>query len=194
MERGLSMSEISFTLELPMITNPYSGSITERNLWEAFIAESMAANRYTYYASVAKKSGYEQIAAILSHTADNEREHAKIWFKQLQQLGGMTANLLAAANNEHLEWFISYPKMAQDAYRDGFAELGRLFEAVANIEQHHEEVFRGLLRGVDTDTIFRDTGLILWECRNCGHIELSETAPALCPVCNHPQAFFQRFT
>lgn len=188
------MSKIELSLDLPSVTNPYSGTKTECNLWEAYIAESMAANRYTYYASVARKAGHEWIAAIFAHTAENEREHAKIWFKRLQQLGGLATNLSAAANNEHLEWYISYPQMATDAYEDGFEELGRLFEAVANIEKHHEEVFRDLLRGVDTDTIFRGTGLTLWECRNCGHIELSETAPEMCPVCNHPQAFFQKFT
>ena len=169
----------------------YSGSETEKNLWIAFIGESIARNRYDYYASVAKKSGFEQMAEIFQNTALNEKEHAKLWFKALKQISAHNENLKRAAEEENLEWTEIYSKMALTADYEGFPELADLFRRVALIERRHEEQFRQLLKDIDADEVFSKSGIAVWQCRNCGHVELALNAPAVCPVCSHPQAFFQ---
>ncbi|MBQ8512031.1 MAG: rubrerythrin family protein [Clostridia bacterium] len=171
--------------------NPYAGTKTEKNLWEAFAGESQARNKYTYFASVAKKAGYEQIAAIFQQTADNEKEHAKLWFKALGELGDTAANLLHAAEGENYEWTDMYDGFAKDADAEGFHELAAQFRAVAAIEKTHEERYRALLNNVESKTVFEKSGVTVWECRNCGHIVVGTAAPAVCPVCNHPQAYFE---
>ena len=171
--------------------NPYAGTKTEKNLWEAFAGESQARNKYTYFASVAKKAGYEQIAALVLKTADNEKEHAKLWFKALGQLGDTAENLLQAAQGEHYEWTDMYERMAKDAEEEGFAELAQQFRGVAAVEKAHEERYRKLLNNVQAKAVFEKSGITLWECRNCGHLVLSTEAPVVCPVCNHPQSYFE---
>ena len=171
--------------------NPYAGTKTEKNLWEAFAGESQARNKYTYFASVAKKAGYEQIAALFLKTADNEKEHAKLWFKALGQLGDTAENLLQAAQGEHYEWTDMYERMAKDAEEEGFAELAQQFRGVAAVEKAHEERYRKLLNNVQAKAVFEKSGITLWECRNCGHLVLSTEAPVVCPVCNHPQSYFE---
>lgn len=185
------MCDFDLTIKVPMRTNPYMGSSTEYNLWQAYVGESMASNRYLYYASVARKAGYEYIAAAFEKIAANEKEHAKIWFKELNQIGSLSENLGMTAQGENHECTSLYPRMAEEAYNEGFNKLGKLFEAVAKIEHHHECVFRDLIYELETDSSFQKSGLVVWECRNCGHIELAEAAPLTCPVCDHPQAFFQ---
>ena len=167
------------------------GSRTEKNLMAAFAGESQARNKYTYFASVAKKEGYEQIAAIFQQTADNEKEHAKLWFKALGGIGNTAENLVSAANGEKEEWTEMYPEFARVAREEGFVALALQFEAVAKIEKEHEERYRKLLENVETAQVFAKAGITVWVCRNCGHIHISETAPKVCPVCLHPQAYFE---
>ena len=171
--------------------NPYVGTKTEKNLMEAFAGESMARNKYTYFASVAKKAGYEQIAALFLKTADNEKEHAKLWFKALGELGDTPTNLLHAAEGEEYEWTDMYDRMAREADEEGFPELAAQFRGVAAIEKHHEERYRALLKNVEEKAVFEKSGVTIWECRNCGHIVISTKAPDVCPVCKHPQSFFE---
>ena len=171
--------------------NPYAGTKTEKNLWEAFAGESQARNKYTYFASVAKKAGYEQIAALFLQTAENEKEHAKLWFKALGELGDTAENLLHAAEGENAEWTDMYERMAKDAEEEGFTELAAQFRGVAAIEKAHEERYRALLKNVEAMEVFKKSGVTIWECRNCGHIAVGTEAPAVCPVCNHPQSFFE---
>ena len=173
------------------MANKYAGTKTEQNLWEAFAGESQARNKYTYFASVAKKAGFEQIAALFLATAENEKEHAKLWFKELGQLGSTAENLLHAAEGENAEWTDMYERMAQDAEAEGFPELAAKFRGVAAIEKSHEERYRALLKNVETKQVFEKSGVQVWECRNCGHIVVGTKAPEVCPVCNHPQAYFE---
>ena len=168
------------------------GSKTEANLWYAFAGESQARNKYTYFASKAKKEGYEQIAALFLETADNEKEHAKMWFKELSGIGSTLENLKAAAAGEHEEWTDMYAQFADVAEEEGFAEIARKFRAVAAVEKHHEERYLALASNVENDEVFtKKTGLHVWKCRNCGHVQVSESAPELCPVCAHPKAYFE---
>ena len=171
--------------------NPYADTKTEKNLWEAFAGESQARNKYTYFASVAKKAGYEQIAALFLHTAQNEMEHAKLWFKALGELGDTAENLLHAAEGENAEWTDMYDRMAREADEEGFHDLAEQFRGVAAIEKMHEERYRKLLSNVETMQVFEKSGVTIWECRNCGHIVVGTKAPEICPVCKHPQAFFE---
>ena len=181
---GIKMSEVKST-------NRYAGTKTEKNLMEAFAGESMARNKYTYFASVAKKAGYEQIAALFLHTADNEKEHAKLWFKALGGVGTTEENLLHAAEGENAEWTDMYERMAKEAEEEGFAELAEKFRGVAAIEKAHEERYRKLLQNVEEKAVFEKSGVKVWECRNCGHLVVGTKAPDVCPVCNHPQAYFE---
>ena len=167
------------------------GTKTEKNLWTAFAGESQARNKYTYFASVAKKEGYEQIAEIFQKTADNEKEHAKLWFKALGGIGTTAANLLAAAEGENYEWTDMYATFAKEAEEEGFVELAYKFRAVAAIEKTHEERYRALLSNVEMQTVFEKAGEAIWECRNCGHLVMGLKAPLACPVCAHPQSFFE---
>ena len=171
--------------------NPFAGTKTEKNLWEAFAGESQARNKYTYFASVAKKAGYEQIAALFLQTAENEKEHAKLWFKALGGLGDTAENLLHAAEGENYEWTDMYDRMAREADEEGFHELAEQFRGVAAIEKSHEERYRKLLHNVEAKQVFEKSGVTLWECRNCGHLVMGTKAPEVCPVCKHPQAFFE---
>ena len=168
------------------------GSKTEQNLMTAFAGESQATNKYTYYASKAKKEGFVQIGKIFEETAANEREHAKLWFKYLHNNGVPTTaeNLLDAAQGENYEWTDMYAKFAQTAKEEGFEKLAYLFEAVGKIEKRHEERYRKLLHNVETKEVFKKAGIVMWECANCGHIHIGESAPEMCPVCAHPQAYF----
>ena len=174
-----------------MATNKYAGTQTEKNLQEAFAGESQARNKYTYFASVAKKEGYEQMSALFLKTADNEKEHAKMWFKELAGLGDTAQNLEAAADGENYEWTDMYDGFAKTAEEEGFHELAAKFRAVAEIERHHEERYRALLKNIETAQVFEKSEVKVWECRNCGHIVVGTKAPEVCPVCNHPQSFFE---
>ena len=167
------------------------GSQTEKNLWAAFAGESQARNKYTYYASKAKKDGYVQISNIFTETANNEKEHAKIWFKLVEGIGDTPANLKAAAAGEHDEWTSMYPGFAKTAKEEGFDKIAALFEAVATIEKEHEERYKLLLINTEQDKVFKKGEKILWQCLNCGYICEGDTAPQVCPVCAHPQAYFQ---
>jgi len=167
------------------------GTKTEKNLLEALAGESVARNKYTYFASVAKKEGYEQIAAIFEQTANNEKEHAKLWFKALGELGDTAANLLSAANGENYEWTDMYERFAKDAEEEGFKELAAKFRMVAKIEKAHEERYRALLKNVEMKAVFEKAEETIWECRNCGHLVMGKKAPDVCPVCAHPQSFFE---
>ncbi len=167
------------------------GSKTESNLLAAFMGESEARNKYTYFASTAKKDGYEQIAAIFQETADNEKEHAKMWFKELGLLGNTAENLLAAAQGENYEWTDMYERFAKEAEEEGFTALAVKFRMVAEIEKHHEERYRALLHNIEMQEVFEKSTVTVWECRNCGHIVVGTKAPEVCPVCNHPQSYFQ---
>lgn len=167
------------------------GTKTEKNLQTAFAGESQARNKYTYFASVAKKEGYEQIAELFLKTAENEKEHAKLWFKALGELGDTAANLLAAAEGENYEWTDMYDTFAKEAEEEGFTELAYKFRAVAAIEKAHEERYRALLKNVKEVAVFEKKDETLWECRNCGHLVTSKDAPEVCPVCAHPQSFFE---
>ena len=172
-------------------TTKYSGTQTEKNLEAAFAGESQARNKYTYFASVAKKQGFEQIADLFLKTANNEKEHAKMWFKELNGIGDTAENLLAAAEGENYEWTDMYEDFAKTAEEEGFSELAHKFRLVAAIEKHHEERYRALLRNVETAEVFKRSEIKVWECRNCGHIVVGKEAPEVCPVCNHPQSYFQ---
>ena len=172
-------------------TTKYSGTQTEKNLEAAFAGESQARNKYTYFASVAKKQGFEQIANLFLKTADNEKEHAKMWIKELNGLGDTAENLLAAAEGENYEWTDMYEDFAKTAEEEGFTELAHKFRLVAAIEKHHEERYRALLRNVETAEVFKRSEIKVWECRNCGHIVVGKEAPEVCPVCNHPQSYFE---
>ena len=173
------------------MANKYAGTKTEKNLWEAFAGESQARNKYTYFASVAKKEGYEQISALFLKTAENEKEHAKLWFKELGELGKTTDNLQHAAEGENFEWTDMYERMAKEAEEEGFPELAAKFRGVGAIEKMHEERYRQLLQNVETAQVFEKSEVKVWECRNCGHIVVGTKAPEVCPVCNHPQAYFE---
>ena len=175
----------------PAGSSKYAGTQTEKNLQTAFAGESQARNKYTYFASVAKKEGYEQIAALFLKTADNEKEHAKMWFKELGELGDTIANLNAAADGENYEWTDMYDGFAKTADEEGFPELAEKFRLVAAIEKHHEERYRALLNNVETKQVFEKSEVKVWECRNCGHIVVGTKAPEVCPACAHPQSFFE---
>ena len=167
------------------------GTKTEKNLQAAFAGESQARNKYTYFASVAKKEGYEQIAELFLKTAENEKEHAKLWFKELGGLGDTAANLLSAAEGENYEWTDMYDTFAKEAEEEGFTALAYKFRAVAAIEKAHEERYRALLNNVETKAVFEKSSVTVWECRNCGHIVVGTKAPKVCPVCAHPEAYFE---
>ena len=171
--------------------NKYKGTKTELNLQAAFAGESQARNKYTYFASKAKKEGFEQIAALFLKTADNEKEHAKMWFKELNGIGNTAENLSAAADGENCEWTDMYEEFSKTAEEEGFTELAAKFRAVGAIEKHHEERYRALLKNVETSQIFEKSTVKVWECRNCGHIVVGTKAPDVCPVCNHPQSYFE---
>ena len=171
--------------------NKYEGTQTEKNLQAAFAGESQARNKYPYFASVAKKQGYEQIAELFLKTAENEKEHAKLWFKELNGLGDTSDNLKAAAEGENYEWTDMYEDFAKTAEAEGFKELAVRFRLVAAIEKHHEERYRALLRNVETAQVFEKSEVKVWECRNCGHIVVGVKAPQVCPTCLHPQSFFE---
>ena len=174
-----------------MSQNKYTGTQTEKNLLAAFAGESQARNKYTYFASRAKKDGFEQIAALFLKTADNEKEHAKLWLKELDGIGGTAENLRAAADGENYEWTDMYEGFARTAEEEGFSELAAKFRGVAAIEKHHEERYRALLRNVETAEVFKKSSVKIWECRNCGHIVVGTEAPEICPVCAHPQGYFE---
>ena len=174
-----------------MSTNKYAGTRTEENLKTAFAGESQARNKYTYFASVAKKEGYEQIASLFLNTAENEKEHAKMWFKELGELGNTAENLKAAAEGENYEWTDMYDNFAKVAEEEGFTALAAKFRGVAAIEKAHEERYRALLNNVENKSVFEKSSVQVWECRNCGHICVGTNAPAVCPVCAHPQAYFE---
>ena len=169
----------------------YTGTKTEKNLLAAFTGESEARNKYTYFASKAKKEGYEQIAAMFLKTADNEKEHAKLWFKELEGIGDTKQNLKAAADGENYEWTDMYETFAKEAEEEGFKDLAAKFRLVGAIEKHHEERYRALLNNVETNAVFEKSEVKIWECRNCGHIIIGTKAPDVCPTCNHPQSYFE---
>ena len=173
------------------MANKYAGTKTEKNLWEAFAGESQARNKYTYFASTAKKEGYEQISALFLKTAENEKEHAKLWFKELGELGSTADNLLHAAEGENYEWTDMYERFARDAEEEGFPELAAKFRGVAAIEKAHEERYRALLNNIETAQVFEKSSVKVWECRNCGHLVVGTKAPEICPVCNHPKSYFE---
>ena len=173
------------------MANKYAGTQTEKNLEAAFAGESQARNKYTYFASKAKKEGYEQIAALFLETADNEKEHAKLWFKELEGIGDTAQNLAAAAAGENYEWTDMYDGFAKTADEEGFPELAEKFRGVAAIEKRHEERYRALLKNVETAQVFARSEVKVWECRNCGHIVVGKEAPEICPVCAHPKAYFE---
>ena len=174
------------------MANKYTGTQTEKNLETAFAGESMARNKYTYFASKAKKEGFEQIAALFLKTADNEKEHAKLWYKELHDGIGDTADcLLKAAEGENYEWTDMYAGFAETADKEGFHDLAARFRLVADVEKHHEERYRALLHNVEAQEVFKKSSVKVWECRNCGHIMVGDAAPEICPVCLHPQAYFE---
>ena len=174
-----------------MAENKYAGTKTEKNLWEAFAGESMARNKYTYFASVAKKAGYEQIAALFLKTADNEKEHAKLWFKALGEIGDTPANLLHAAEGENAEWTDMYDRMAREAEEEGFPELAAQFRGVGAIEKEHEERYRKILKNIEDKIVFSREGDYIWQCGNCDYIVVGKEAPKVSPVCKHPRDYFQ---
>jgi len=173
------------------MANKYAGTQTEKNLEAAFAGESQARNKYTYFASVAKKEGFEQMAAIFLQTADNEKEHAKLWFKELEGIGDTAQNLAAAAAGENYEWTDMYDGFAKTAEEEGFKALAAKFRMVAAIEKRHEERYRALLHNIEAKEVFARSEVKVWECRNCGHIVVGTNAPQICPVCNHPQSYFE---
>ena len=181
--------KLELIAEAPL--NKYSGTQTEKNLEAAFAGESQARNKYTYFASVAKKEGYEQIAALFLKTADNEKEHAKMWFKELKGIGNTAENLGHAADGENYEWTDMYAGFAKTAEEEGFHELAEKFRLVAEIEKHHEERYRKLLQNVELKEVFERSEVKIWECRNCGHIVVGTKAPEVCPTCAHPQSYFE---
>ena len=174
-----------------MKTNKYAGTQTEKNLMAAFSGESEARNKYTYFASKAKKEGFEQIAALFLKTADNEKEHAKLWFKELEGISDTAENLANAAAGENYEWTDMYAGFAKTAEEEGFTDLARKFRMVAAIEKHHEERYRALLKNVETAAVFEKSEVKVWECRNCGHLIVGTKAPEICPTCAHPQSYFE---
>jgi len=167
------------------------GSQTEKNLWEAYAGESQARNKYSYFSSQAKKDGYEQIAEVFDITANNEKEHAKIWFKLLKEIGTTKENLVSAIKGENYEWTDMYKKFAETAKKEGFLDIAKLFEGVSEIEKEHERRFKALLKNIEDETIYEKDGEAVWICRNCGHIHIGKKAPDICPVCSHPQSFFE---
>lgn len=169
----------------------YSGTKTEKNLQDAFAGESQARNKYTYFASVAKKEGFEQIAEIFNKTADNEKEHAKMWLKELSGIGSTEDNLKAAASGENYEWTDMYERFARDAEEEGFPELAMKFRAVGEIEKAHEERYKKLLNNLEMKAVFEKSEIVMWECRNCGHIVVGKKAPEVCPVCAHAKSYFE---
>jgi len=171
--------------------NKYAGTQSEKNLMTSFAGESEARNKYTFFASVAKKQGFEQIAALFLKTADNEKEHAKLWFKELNGIGDTADNLKAAAAGENYEWTDMYDSFAKTAEEEGFPELAARFRLVGAIEKHHEERYRALLHNIETAEVFAKSEVKVWECRNCGHIVVGTQAPEVCPTCNHPQSYFE---
>ena len=173
------------------MANKYAGTQTEKNLREAFSGESQARNKYTYFASKAKKEGFEQISALFLKTADNEKEHAKMWFKELDGLGNTAENLASAADGENYEWTDMYATMAKEAREEGFDDIAALFEGVGAIEKHHEARYKAMLKDVEEDAMFKKDTSTVWICLNCGHVHYGDTAPVVCPVCKHPQAYFQ---
>ena len=173
------------------MNNKYSGTKTEQNLMTAFAGESQARNKYTYFAKVAQKEGYEQIADIFIKTAENEKEHAKLWFLELNGLGNTNENLENALASENYEWTEMYDEFAKTAEKEGFTELAKKFRMVAEIEHQHEERYRALLRNVEAMQVFEKSSITIWECRNCGHVVVGIKAPKICPVCKHPQSFFE---
>ena len=173
------------------MANKYAGTQTEKNLQAAFAGESQARNKYTYFASKAKKEGFEQMAEIFLKTADNEKEHAKMWFKELQGIGNTAENLAAAADGENYEWTDMYEGFAKTAEEEGFADLAKKFRLVAAIEKRHEERYRALLRNIEAQEVFAKSEVKVWECRNCGHIVVGEKVPEECPTCAHPQSYFE---
>ena len=173
------------------MANKYAGTQTEKNLWEAFAGESQARNKYTYFASKAKKDGFEQISELFLKTADNQKEHAKLWCKELEGIGTTPENLLSAAEGENFEWTDMYEGFAKTAQKEGFFELAEKFRGVAAIEKHHEERYRALLKNIKMQEVFKKSEVKVWECRNCGHIVVGTEAPVICPVCAHPQAYFE---
>ena len=189
--KGNRLEEITVEEAVPAPANKYSGTKTEKNLEAAFAGESQARNKYTYFASVAKKEGYEQIAALFLKTADNEKEHAKLWFKELNGIGNTAENLLHAAEGENYEWTDMYDGFAKTAEEEGFTELAAKFRLVAAIEKHHEERYRALLHNVEMAEVFAKSEVKVWECRNCGHIVVGTKAPEVCPTCAHPQSYFE---
>jgi rubrerythrin len=176
---------------MAMKQTKYAGTQTEKNLLAAFAGESEARNKYTFFASKARKEGYEQIAALFLKTAENEKEHAKLWFKELEGIGGTAENLQAAAEGENYEWTDMYEDFAKTAEAEGFTELAHRFRLVAAIEKHHEERYRALLHNVEMAEVFAKSEVKVWECRNCGHIVIGTSAPEVCPTCNHPQSYFE---
>lgn len=175
-----------------MAKNKYTGTQTEKNLQEAFSGESQARNKYTYFASVAKKEGYEQMAALFLKTADNEKEHAKMWFKELAELNDTPANLAAAAAGENYEWTDMYAGFAATAREEGFDEIAAKFAMVGEVEKHHEERYLKLAERVEKGEVFSREGVKVWKCRNCGHLHVGPEAPEVCPVCNHPKSYFEQ--
>ncbi len=173
------------------MANKYAGTQTEKNLLAAFAGESQARNKYTYFASKAKKEGFEQIASLFTATADNEKEHAKMWFKELEGIGDTVANLKAAAEGENYEWTDMYEGFAKTAEEEGFEALAKKFRLVAAIEKRHEERYRKLLHNIEAQEVFARSEVKIWECRNCGHVVVGEKAPEVCPVCAHPQSYFE---
>ena len=171
--------------------NKYKGTKTEKNLQAAFAGESQARNKYTYFSSVAKKQGFEQISALFLKTAENEKEHAKMWLKELQGIGNTVENLKAAADGENCEWTDMYEEFAKTAEEEGFSDLAVKFRLVAAIEKHHEERYRALLKNIETASVFEKSQVKVWECRNCGHIVVGTKAPEVCPTCAHPQSYFE---
>ncbi len=169
----------------------YAGTQTEKNLMAAFAGESQARSKYTFFASVAKKEGYEQIAGLFQVTADNEKEHAKLWLRELNGIGDTAENLAVAADGENYEWTEMYAEFAKTAEEEGFADLAEKFKLVGAVEKHHEERYRALLKNVETATVFEKSEVKVWECRNCGHIVVGTKAPEVCPTCNHPQSYFE---
>ncbi len=174
-----------------IMANKYEGTKTEKNLMAAFAGESQARNKYTYFASKAKKEGFEQISALFLKTADNEKEHAKMWFKELEGIGTTAENLKAAADGENFEWTDMYKEFAETAEAEGFTALAAKFRMVGEIEKKHEERYRALLQNVEAQSVFEKSEVKIWECRNCGHIVIGTKAPQVCPVCAHPQAYFE---
>lgn len=186
----LSCAENQNNKEVKKMAN-LKGTKTEKNLLEAFAGESQARNKYTYFASVAKKEGCEQIASIFLETAGNEKEHAKLHFKKLKEIGSTIDNLEAAAKGENFEWIDMYPRMAKEARDEGFEEIAVMFEGIARIEKEHEERYKKLLKNLEDGTVFKKEGRVYWRCRNCGHIYEGTEAPEICPVCAHPKAYFE---